>query len=159
MTVITHPRRPSRLAEMIDRPGGFSVGVALAQAKANLDALKYQGLAIIVENIAALLAEPEPNIPEAARLDNAYAASGQIIDAASPFALDDLCTAAKGLCDLLDAAPREGGFDWRIATVHAQAMKLLLALPADAPETPEARTAIMANLGEVLKRKLPQAQA
>lgn len=157
MTVITHPRRSSRLADMIDRSGGVSVGVALAQAEANLDALKDQGRAIIVENIAALLADPTPDLPEIVRLESAYAASSQIIDAASPFALDDLCTAAKGLCDLLDAAPREGGFDWRIATVHAQAMKLLLALPPHAPGTPEARTAIMTNLGEVVRRKLPAA--
>jgi hypothetical protein len=155
MTVITHPRRPSRLAEMIDRPGGVSVGVALTAAQANLDALKDQGQAIIVTNLALLLAEPAPDTPEAVRLDAAYAASSQIIDAASPFALDDLCMAAKGLCDLLDAAPRDGGFDWRIATVHAQAMKLLLALPAGAPGTPEARAAIMTNLGEVVRRKLP----
>lgn len=155
MTVITHVQRKSRLAEMVDRPGGVSVGVALAQAKANLDGLKDQALAIISENIGALLAPPTPDIPEALRLDSAYAASSQVIDAASPFALDDLCTAAKGLCDLLDAAPRQGGFDWRIATVHAQAMKLLLSLTPDAPGTAEARIAIMANLSEVLRRKLP----
>jgi hypothetical protein len=152
MTVITHVQRKSRLAEMVDRPGGVSVGAALAQAKANLDALQDQARAIIAENIAALLAEPEPSTIEPLRLDMAYAASGQIIDAASPFALDDLCTAAKNLCDLLDAAPREGGFDWRIAVVHAQAMQVLLSLP---PEAAEARAAIMVNLNEVLKRKLP----
>lgn len=152
MTVITHVQRRSRLAEMVDRPGGVSVGVALAQAKANLDALKDQAREIIAENIAALLADPDPTAIEPMRLDMAYAASGQIIDAASPFALDDLCTAAKGLCDLLDAAPREGGFDWRIAVVHAQAMQILLTLP---PEAAEARSAIMVNLHEVLKRKLP----
>lgn len=152
MTVITHIQRKSRLAEMVDRPGGVSVGAALAQAKANLDALQDQARAIIAENIAALLAEPEPSTVEPLRLDMAYAASGQIIDAASPFALDDLCTAAKNLCDLLDAAPREGGFDWRIAVVHAQAMQVLLSLP---PEAAEARAAIMVNLNEVLKRKLP----
>jgi hypothetical protein len=88
------------------------------------------------------------------RLDMAYSASSQIIDAASPFSMDDLCTAAKGLCDLLDAAPRQGGFDWRIATVHAQAMKLLLALP---PQEQAARTAILTNLHEVLRKKLPAA--
>ena len=154
MTVITHVQRRSRLAEMIDRPGGVSVGAALAQAQANLDGFQDQARAIIAANIATLLAEPAPGLPEAARLDLAYSASSQIIDAASPFALEDLCIAAKGLCDLLDAAPREGGFDWRIATVHAQAMKLLLALP---PEADEARTAIVANLHEMLRRKLPAA--
>ena len=152
MTVITHVQRRSRLAEMVDRPGGVSVGVALAQAQANLGGLRDQACAIIADNIAVLLAEPAPGTIEALRLDLAYSASNQIIDAASPFAIDDLCTAAKGLCDLLDAAPRQGGFDWRIATVHAQAMKLLLSLPTDAAAP---RAAIVDNLAEVLKRKLP----
>lgn len=152
MTVITHTQRKSRLSEMLDRPGGVSVGVALAQARANLDALQAQARAIIADNIAVLLAKPEPGLIEPMRLDLAYSASSQIIDAASPFAMDDLCTAAKGLCDLLDAAPRQGGFDWRIATVHAQAMKVLLSLP---PEEQAARSAILTNLHEVLRRKLP----
>ncbi len=154
MTVITHNQRKSRLSEMLDRPGGVSVGAALAQARANLDGLQGQARAIIGDNIAVLLAKPDPNLIEPMRLDLAYSASSQIIDAASPFSMDDLCTAAKGLCDLLDAAPRQGGFDWRIATVHAQAMKLLLALP---PEEQAARTAILTNLHEVLKKKLPAA--
>ncbi|MBB5770373.1 hypothetical protein HNP47_000342 [Brevundimonas vesicularis] len=154
MTVITHNQRKSRLSEMLDRPGGVSVGVALAQARANLDGLQDQARAIIGDNIAVLLAKPDPNLIEPMRLDMAYSASSQIIDAASPFSMDDLCTAAKGLCDLLDAAPRQGGFDWRIATVHAQAMKLLLALP---PQEQAARTAILTNLHEVLRKKLPAA--
>ena len=152
MTVITHMQRKSRLAEMIDKPGGVSVGVALAQARANLDGLQDQARAIIGDNIAVLLAKPVPGMIEPMRLDMAYSASSQIIDAASPFEMDDLCTAAKGLCDLLDAAPRQGGFDWRIATVHAQAMKVLLSLP---PQEAAARSAILTNLHEVLKRKLP----
>jgi hypothetical protein len=152
MTVITHNQRRSRLSEMLDRPGGVSVGVALAQAKTNLDALQGQARAIIADNIAVLLGKPDPGLIEPMRLDLAYSASSQIIDAASPFAMDDLCTAAKGLCDLLDAAPRQGGFDWRIATVHAQAMKVLLSLP---PEEQAARSAILTNLHEVLRRKLP----
>ncbi|WP_292226092.1 chemotaxis protein CheE [Brevundimonas sp.] len=157
MTVITHTQRRSRLAEMVDRPGGVSVGSALAKATANLEVHKEQARAIIGDGIATLLAPPSPNLPEAVRLDLAYAASSQIIDAANPFGMDDLCTAAKGLCDLLDAAPRQGGFDWRIVTVHAQAMKLLLALP---PQDAEARTIILSNLHEVLKHKLsPGAQA
>lgn len=156
MTVITHLQRKSRLSQMVDQPGGLSVGAALAQAKANLDGLKDQALSVIAQNIDALLAPPSVDLPEAVRLDMAYAASSQIIDAASPFAMDDLCIAAKGLCDLLDAAPRAGGFDWRISTVHAQAMKLMLALPGDAAE---ARQAIVDNLREVLRRKLGTNQA
>lgn len=152
MTVITHRQRKSRLAAMIDKPGGVSVGVALAQAQANLSLLEDQAKTIIADNIATLLAEPVPGMIEPMRLDLAYSAANQIIDAASPFEMDDLCTAAKGLCDLLDAAPRQGGFDWRIATVHAQAMKVLLSLP---PEEGVARSAILTNLHQVLKHKLP----
>lgn len=152
MTVITHTQRRSRLADMMDRPGGVSVGTALAQAAANLDVHREQARGIITTNIATLLEPQSPDLPETMRIDLAYAASSQIIDAASPFAMDDLCTAAKGLCDLLDAAPRQGGFDWRIATVHAQAMKLLLSLP---PEEATARTAILSNLHQVLQHKLP----
>ncbi|WP_307365194.1 chemotaxis protein CheE [Brevundimonas sp. SORGH_AS_0993] len=136
----------------MNKPGGVSVGVALAQAKANLAPLEDQARTIIADNIAALLAPTPADMIEPMRLDMAYSASSQIIDAASPFEMDDLCKAAKGLCDLLDAAPRQGGFDWRIATVHAQAMKVLLSLPSTEAE---ARTAIIANLHEVLKRKLP----
>ena len=154
MTVITHLQRKSRLSQMMDQPGGLSVGAALAQAKANLEGLRGQALSVIAQNIDALLVGPTSDLPEAVRLDMAYAASSQIIDAASPFAMDDLCIAARGLCDLLDAAPRQGGFDWRIATVHAQAMKLLLALP---PQEQAARTAILTNLHEVLRKKLPTA--
>ena len=50
MTVITHVQRRSRLAEMVDRPGGVSVGVALAQAQANLGGLRDQACAIIADN-------------------------------------------------------------------------------------------------------------
>ena len=156
MTVITHLQRKSRLSQMMDQPGGLSVGAALAQAKANLEGLRGQALSVIAQNIDALLVGPTSDLPEAVRLDMAYAASSQIIDAASPFAMDDLCISARGLCDLLDAAPRTGGFDWRISTVHAQAMKLLLALPCEAVEP---RQAIVDNLGEVLRRKLGTSQA
>lgn len=152
MTVITHTQHRTRLTEMVDRPGGVSVGSALAKAAANLEIHKEQAREIIGDNINALLTPPPGGLPETMRLDLTYAASSQIIDAASPFAMDDLCKAAKGLCDLLDAAPRDGGFDWRIPTVHAQAMKLLLSLP---PEEVTARTTILENLHQVLKHKLP----
>jgi len=151
MTVITHMQRRSRLAQIIDQPGGVSVGAALAQAERNLSALKDQALEVIRTNVADLVSGPPAEAPEAVRLDSTYATAAQIIDAASPFAMDDLCIAARGLCDLVDAAPREGGFDWRIPAAYAQAMKLLLALPADAGE---ARQTIVDNLNEVLRRKL-----
>ena len=44
MTVITHARRKSRLATLIDAAGGITVGVALARARSNVAALRPKGL-------------------------------------------------------------------------------------------------------------------
>ncbi|WEK59054.1 MAG: chemotaxis protein CheE [Candidatus Brevundimonas phytovorans] len=155
MTVITHNRRRSRLSTLIDQPGGISAGVALTQAKANLAEMAERSRAVIEEQVAALAAlRPAAVAPEeAARLlDQAYDHSSALIDAAGPFELKDLCAAAANLCDLIDAAPEDKPFDWRIVTVHAQALRLLLTLPAEAAE---ARTQVLASLKDVLKAKVP----
>lgn len=154
MTVITHNRRRSRLSTLIDQPGGVSAGVALAQAKANLAEMEGRSRAVIEEEVAALaLLQPAASLEETACvLDQAYNHSSAVIDAAGPFELKDLCAAAANLCDLIDAAPEDKPFDWRIVTVHAQALRLLLTLPADAAEV---RTQVLASLKDVLKAKVP----
>lgn len=154
MTVITHNRRRSRLSTLIDQPGGISAGVALAQAKANLAEMESRSRAVIEEQVAALAAlQPAASPDDAGRvLDQAYDRSSAVIDAAGPFGLNDLCAAAANLCDLIDAAPEDRPFDWRIVTVHAQALRLLLTLPLEAAE---ARTQVLASLKDVLKAKAP----
>ncbi|MNU78916.1 hypothetical protein D3C71_685160 [compost metagenome] len=154
MTVITHNRRRSRLSTLIDQPGGVSAGVALTQAKANLAELAERSRAVIEAQVAALAALQPASTPEEASrlLDQAYDHSSALIDAAGPFELKDLCAAAANLCDLIDAAPEDKPFDWRIVTVHAQALRLLLTLPAEAAE---ARTQVLASLKDVLKAKVP----
>lgn len=155
MTVITWVNRKSRLASMIDEPGGLSVGVALAQAQSRIDAMQERSQAILTERIAELAALPGPSAgdPDGQHiLARAYNLSSAVIDAAGPFDLHDLCAAASGLCDLLDAASPDRPFDWRIVTVHAQSMQLILKLP---PEAAAARTQILDNLREILARKLP----
>lgn len=154
MTVITHNRRRSRLSTLIDQPGGVSVGAALAQARANLAELEARSLQIIKAQIAALAALPAPTAVDDRVLDQAYAHASAVIDAAGPFALDDLCAAAANLCDLIDAAPEVRLFDWRVVTVHAQALRLLLSLPLEAVE---ARDQVIASLKDVLKAKAPGA--
>lgn len=156
MTVITHNRRRSRLSTLIDQPGGVSAGVALAQAKANLAEYEARSREVIEEQVAALAAlQPPATLDDAPRvLNQAYGRSSAVIDAAGPFDLKDLCAAATNLCDLIDAAPEDRPFDWRIVTVHAQALRLLLTLP---PEAAEARTQVLASLKDVLKAKAPGA--
>lgn len=69
--------------------------------------------------------------------------------------MDDLCQATASLCDLLDVAPRDRPYDWRIVTVHAQSMRLLA---PDGQADAEARSLIVANLRQVRDRRL-KAQA
>ena len=154
MTVITHNRRRSRLSTLIDQPGGISAGVALAQAKANLAEMEARSRAVIEETVVALATlQPASALDDANRvLDQAYDYSSAVIDAAGPFELKDLCAAAANLCDLIDAAPADKPFDWRIVTVHAQALRLLLTLPADAKEV---RAQVLGSLKDVLKAKVP----
>jgi hypothetical protein len=154
MTVITHARRKSRLSKIIDEAGGFSVGTALAQAKANLDALQPRSAAEVADRIAELGAitapeHPEQNLPT---LGAAYRAANGVIDSAGPFGMDDLHAAAVGLCDLIDAATPERPFDWRVLPVYAQSMQLLLALSEDA----EARQKVRESLQQMVSRKLAQ---
>ncbi len=155
MTVITHPRRKSNLAKMIDSAGGVSIGVALAQARANIETMRARALTVIDAEIGALEAVPAPTGPEdtPSRLDQAYRAATTLIDAAGPFELFDLCRAASGLCDLIGAIDPEEAFDWRIVTVHAQSLRLLQTLPLEAAEE---RARILHSLSEVIDRKLAQ---
>ena len=153
-TVFWQPRR-SRISTLIDEPGGLSVGVALIQARSHLHALQTQSQEIVSTRIAELasLKEPGPGHPHPRQvLAEAYRLSSAVIDAASPFERVDLCTAASGLCDLIDAAPVDALFDWRIVTVHARALRLIAGLP---PEADAERAEVLANLRLVLENRTP----
>ncbi len=152
MTVITHNRRRSRLSTLVDQPGGVSVGVALTEARANLARYESRSREIIEQQVTALAALPVPIGVDEGALDQAYAHASAVIDAAGPFELNDLCAAAANLCDLIDAAPEDRPFDWRVVTVHAQALRLLLTLP---PEAVDARAKVLDSLKDMLKAKVP----
>lgn len=153
MTVITHPRRKSNLARMIDSAGGLSVGVALAQARSNIEAMRARALTVVDTQITALENLPVPTGDEdrPLRLDEAYRAVTALIDAAGPFELYDLCRGAAGLCDLIGAIDPRDPFDWRIVTVHARSLRLLQKLPLEAASE---RERILQSLAEVIERKL-----
>lgn len=156
MTVVTRIPRKSRLSSIIDQPGGVSVGVALKQARENLEGLKGRSQDVIAARIDELSAIPAPSTLEESfqRREQAYACASAVIDAAGPFEMNDICAAAAGLCDLVDAGRADQMFDWRIVTVHAQALRLMLTLPAEAEE---ARRQILENLKQVLRHKLGSA--
>lgn len=154
MTVITHNRRRSRLSKIIDEAGGFSVGTALANAKANLEALQPRCAAEVADRIAELAAIVPPQTPEqaTAALGVAYRTANGVIDSVGPFGMDDIRAVALGLCDLIDAVTPERPFDWRVLPVYAQSLQLLLALPDDA----EARRQVRESLDKMVDRKLGQ---
>ncbi|MBJ7448608.1 MAG: chemotaxis protein CheE [Brevundimonas sp.] len=153
MTVITHARRKSNLSQMIDKPGGVSIGVALTQARANIEAKRAEAAGVVDAQIAALeaIAAPTSAAELAVRLEEVYHAANAVIDAASPFELDDLCKGAAGLCDVIDAAQPGQPFDWRIVTVHARSLRLLQTLPV---EEVEARNQVLESLRQILLRKV-----
>lgn len=156
MTVITHARRKSRLSTMIDAAGGISVLTALAQAKENLEPLRARSFEEIARHVAILAAvqPPGPADDPQLSLEQLYRTANAVIDAAGPFELEEICAAAAGLCDLIDAASDEHPFDWRVPSVFASSLTLMLSLP-DTAKTE--RAAIRAGLDDLVDRKLSQA--
>lgn len=155
MTVITHARRKSRLSKIIDAAGGVSVGAALVQARNHMEKLRPRSLAEVADRISELEQLQATDSPEEAaeRLAVAYRAANGVIDSAGPFDLDDVCKAAVGLCDLIDAVSPARPFDWRVLPVFAQSMRLLMALPLEAKEE---RGRILSSLDRMIDLKLAQ---
>jgi len=156
VTVITHARRTSRLAKMIDSAGGMAVGVALTRARENIARLHGQGLEEVARHIGELAALQQPTTPEAKdeSLRRIYQSANHIIDAAGPFGLDDICAVASSLCDMVDRAAAEHSFDWRILQVHIQSLQLLNTLPAEAVRQ---REAVTTQLSAMVAKKFGQA--
>lgn len=155
MTVITHARRKSRLATMIDSAGGISVGVALTRARANIAALRERGLEEVTRHVDALAAIEQPADPEARirTLQQIYRSANHVIDAAAPFNLEEICAVAISLCDVVDRVSGEAAFDWRILEVHIKSLRLLNALPPDAVAE---RAEVTAHLSRMVAKKLGQ---
>ena len=156
MTVITHARKKSRLAKMIDSAGGISIGVALSRARENIAALRGRGLEEITRCIEELAAVQAPaDAEEAIRaLQQVYRTANHLIDAAAPFELEELCAVAISLCDVADRLAGLPDPDWRIIDVHIQSLRLLNGLPAEAAAE---RREVLDHLSRMVARKLGQA--
>ena len=156
MTVITHARRKSRLANMIDSAGGIAVGVALTRARENIGKLRGKALEEVTRHIGELAALQQPTTADEKEesLRRVYQSANHLIDAASPFGLEEICAVATSLCDMVDRATGEADFDWRILSVHIQSLQLLNTLPEDATEQ---REAVIAHLSQMVAKKFGQA--
>lgn len=148
MTVITHSRRKSRLASLIDSAGGITVGAALTRARANISELRDRALVEVTRHIGELAALQQPTTADdrAESLRRIYQSANHLIDAASPFGLEEVSAVASSLCDMVDRAAGQSGFDWRILQVHIQALQLLDALPDEAAAERDAVTSHLARM-------------
>jgi len=155
VSVITHSRRKSRLAKMIDSAGGIAVGVALTRARENIASLRGKGLKEVSRHVAELTALQCPVTAEEKdeSLRRIYQSANHIIDAASPFGLEDICAVAGSLCDMVDRAATEATFDWRILAVHIQSLQLLNTLPDEAADQ---RKAVIHQLRQMVAKKFGQ---
>lgn len=151
MSVITHARRKSRLATMIDAAGGISVLRALADARTNLEALKPPSMAEVARQAEILSgigpAQDAPDDSDA--LNRLYLACTLIIDAAGPFDLDDVCETVRRLCDLIDAVTPDRPFDWRVPQVYSTSLSMMIKLDRCDP----ARAAVKAHLDRLIASK------
>ncbi|WP_374516644.1 chemotaxis protein CheE [Brevundimonas sp.] len=156
MTVITHSRRKSRLASLIDSAGGITVGAALTRARANISELRDRALVEVTRHIGELAALQQPTTADdrAESLRRIYQSANHLIDAASPFGLEEVSAVASSLCDMVDRAAGQSGFDWRILQVHIQALQLLDALPDEAAAE---RDAVTSHLARMVASKFGQA--
>jgi len=155
VSVITHARKKSRLAKMIDSAGGIAVGVALTRARDNIGKLRGKALEEVGRHIGELVALQQPTTEDEKdeSLRRIYQSANHLIDAASPFGMERICAVATSLCDMVDRAAIEHSFDWRILSVHIQSLQLLHALPADATEQ---RDAVVSQLAAMVARKFGQ---
>ena len=152
MGVVTWIRKKPRLSSLVDQPGGMSARSALKAVAELLDPLREEGR----ERVEASIAVLEQTLAASHRYDRTvllsalYAQATAVLDAAGPFGLDDLCSAAFSLCELSDRYSRlETPVDPRAVEVHIQALRLLHTHDA-APEA--ARHAILDGLARVLAR-------
>ncbi len=148
--VVRYFRKPSRLAAMIDQPGGATVGRLMSQVEANLETLRPEAMAKIEQAIAELEGlTAARSSDQAAWLADIYHRAGAVLDMAGPFGFDALGKVAFSLCDLADRFGAAGEFDLASLQVHVRAARLLFANP-DLSE--DGRQEVLRGLDRVLGR-------
>lgn len=133
------------LYDVLDKPGGVSVDVALKRAENAIE--NYRGRAttslnetlVKLERIAKARAEPNP--------DEVYELATFVLDIAGIF-MPDLCRAAHSLCELVHRMKAAGKWDWPAIDVHVSAMRLLFDVKSD----PQAVQSVLTGLGAVVAR-------
>ncbi|MBS0296726.1 MAG: Hpt domain-containing protein [Proteobacteria bacterium] len=124
--VVRHIPVVNRLAKLIHIPGGKRLSEAIADAQANLGAIKPDCIEAIDEALAeVVLLTKQPGGPDASTLARLYDLANHINGTAGHFGLEDMGKAAYSLCDLIDAAQDSGGAERTAVMVHVESLALL----------------------------------
>lgn len=146
--VVIHSNK-SRLAKLIDRPGGTARHLAIEEATKQLELLRDEAvtaLDMLIAQVAATQTMPERAGSE--RMREVLTLSNQIITIAGTFGLSALMEAAMRLCDLTQAfLARELDHAEPIA-VHVRALQLFG--PTKPDPGPDASRNVLAELRRVL---------
>ena len=135
-----------KLEKLIREPGGLAVADALAQAHANLEAIKPQ----CREELLVLLEQAEAvyEAGGAAVLPELYAIAVRGIGAGEVCGAPDVDGALSSLCDLIDHLQTAEATDREALGVHVRSWRLLMD-----PQLPKpGATAILDGLRKVSER-------
>lgn len=148
MSVVKWIQKKSRLAAMIDQPGGVTAGKALDQANDLLGDLKAESLQVVEAAVVALeaMTKTAPVNP-GPWLEEIYRLAAEVLKGVGPFDLDALAKASFSLSELADRFREGGRCELAPVQVHVQSLRLLLA-NEKLPEA--ARQEILNGLDRVL---------
>jgi hypothetical protein len=136
MTVIR--RNPvNRLAKLMAKPGGKSVADALADANANLKALRAECLPLMDEKIAEIQAivgrcKTAPTPQDLKRL---YVLGNEMLEIAGVNQMEELGEASFSLCELIDRFVTYRRYSWPALQVHLDGLIALRAAEGAVSDT------------------------
>ncbi len=126
MSVVRKFKVPNRLAQQMFGRGGKMVKDAILASEASVAELREQGLVVLDELLAGIMAAYGPEVAQPdADLEALYIKSSAIIDLAGFMPDSGLAEASVSLCDLVDRCQEAGAADWPSVRVHLDALTLL----------------------------------
>ena len=131
--------------DVLSKPGGVSVAMAMKRADAALEQHRDEGVKALG---AALDKLDELAAARSVDPDQFYELSTFVLDIAGIFQ-PPLCRAANSLCDLVQRMKAAGRWDWPSIDVHLASMRLLSGKQDD--KDPAVQT-VLNGLGAVVSR-------
>lgn len=111
------------LYEILDKPGGVSVDIALRRAQHAIEHYRGRANNALADKVSEL--EAIARTRGEANSEHIYELATFVLDIAGIFA-PPLCRAANSLCDLVHRMSAAGRWDWPSVDVHVSSMRLLM---------------------------------